>query len=228
MKADEYKKIEEIIGYAFGNVELLGRAFVHSSYAHEHDTESYDRLEFLGDGVLGLVVAEKLYDEGRDEGVMTQQRARIVGTRPLEAAAEELGLERYIRFGEGEKKQPHKHRKVLADVFEAVIGAIYLDGGYAAAAAFVTDKLGDRIGDIIGSSESGNAKGDLQEYCQANGLGIAEYRLTGRSGADHAPSFTVCVYVDGKMIAEGRGGRKKDAERDAAKSALKILTSKRK
>ena len=129
MKADEYKKIEEIIGYAFGNVELLGRAFVHSSYAHEHGTESYDRLEFLGDGVLGLVVAEKLYDEGRDEGVMTQQRARIVGTRPLEAAAEELGLEQYIRFGEGEKKQPHKHRKVLADVFEAVIGAIYLDGG---------------------------------------------------------------------------------------------------
>ncbi len=217
---------EKIIGYAFKDKKLLERAFVHSSYANEHGIESYDRLEFLGDGVLGLVIAERLYSFGDDEGDMTEKRSRIVSKEPLLRAVERLELERFMLFGAGEKRQSHAHRKVVSDLFESIVGAIYLDGGYAAAEEFIVRELRDTIDAVRTSKASGNAKGDLQEYCQSReelkGLKIG-YETVERSGSDHDPRFRVRVSLGGEALAEEIGSSKREAERKAAKSALKIL-----
>lgn len=217
------KNIENILGYAFGNKALLERAFVHSSYANEHGVESYDRLEFLGDGVLGMVIAERLYYTREDAGEMTEKRARIVSTAPLEDVTEDLGLDGYIVYGEGERKFRHARRKVLADVYEAIVGAIYLDGGFDDAKAFVLRSLGDRIDKIIDSRDSGNSKGDFQEYCQAHGITEVRYVQTDVSGSRHEPIYRMAVEINGRIYAEGEGARKKDAEREAARKALEIL-----
>lgn len=216
-------KIEEIIGYAFKDKTLLERAFIHSSYANERGEQSYERLEFLGDGVLGMIVAEKLYGTESNEGDMTEKRARIVSSAPLENATQVLGIGQYIKFGAGESKQSHTRRKVLADLYEAITGAIYLDGGYEEARSFVFRTLGNLIEETIKRPFDGNSKGELQEYCQAKKLGAIDYPLISRGGKPHEPSFTVGVTVGGKKYAEGKGCRIKDAEREAAKIALEIL-----
>lgn len=221
------KEIEEIIGYAFKDKQLLERAFIHSSYANEHGIGSYERLEFLGDGVLGLIVAEKLYGTDDDEGDMTEKRARIVSSEPLEAATEKLNIGQYMLFGTGESRQSHARRKVLADLFEAVTGAVYLDGGYEAARDFVFRALGERIDAALKCADAGNSKGDLQEYCQAEKLGAVEYELLEKGGKPHEPIFAVCVKIDGKKYGEGKGCRIKDAEREAAKNTLEILRGQR-
>lgn len=223
MKTTDINNIEKIIGYAFKDTKLLERAFVHSSYANEKGVESYDRMEFLGDGVLGLIIAEMLYFKGEDEGNMTEKRSRIVSTKPLEESIETLGLEQFMLFGAGEKKQRHTHRKVLADLFEAIIGAIYLDGGYDHAKKFVLTHLGERISETFKSHKSENPKGDLQEYCQGKKLGKVQYKLISTSGRAHDLFFTVEVCVDGKPLAQGEGKRKKEAESMAATKALKII-----
>lgn len=225
------RETEKIIGYAFKDKTLLERAFTHSSYAHEHGVESYDRLEFLGDCVLGLVIAERLYSLGETEGEMTEKRARIVSREPLERVIDNLGLEKYLRFGAGEQKQSHVHRKVLSDLFEAIVGGIYLDGGYNEASGFILRTLRSTIDDICKSATSGNEKGDLQEYCQGRGdlkNRKIRYDTIGKSGSDHDPLFNVRVFVGEDMLAEGTGKSKRDAERQAAKSALKILRERRK
>ena len=220
-------EIEKIIGYAFKDKTLLERAFIHSSYANERGVESYERLEFLGDGVLGLIVAEKLYGTDNDEGDMTEKRARIVSSEPLENATDALGIGGFMMFGAGESRQTHTRRKVYADLFEAVTGAIYLDGGYADAKSFVFRALGDRIDETMKCGDAGNSKGDLQEYCQAEKLGDVEYELIERGGKPHEPVFSVCVKIGGKKYGEGKGCRIKDAEREAAKNTLEILRDRR-
>lgn len=217
-------KIENIIGYAFKDKTLLERAFIHSSYANEHNIESYDRLEFLGDGVLGLIVAESLYFVGENEGDMTVKRSLIVSSRPLEDCITELGLDKFLIFGEGESKQVHAHRKVLSDVYEAILGAIYLDGGLNSARKFVTATLGERITEVLQKEETQNYKGELQEYCQAHRLGDVRYYTVDCKGPDHAPQFTVEVSIGGKVYAKNTGLSTKEAQRSAAKSALEILT----
>lgn len=214
---------EKIIGYAFKNKDLLERAFVHSSYANEHRVPSYERLEFLGDGVLGLIIAEKLYCASGDEGVMTVRRSLIVSSEPLEDVTEKSGLGDHIKFGNGEKAHDHSDSKVYADVFESVLGAIYLDGGYEEAVRFVDKMLGDRINEVMRAGDSGNGKGELQEYCQFKKMGGIRYETLSESRKNNRPYFTVCVYVGDKRLAEGCGYRKKEAEHDAARSALKIL-----
>lgn len=218
-------EIESIIGYNFKDKSLLERAFIHSSYAYENKTESYERLEFLGDEVLGLIITERLYYTSENEGNMTEKRARIVSTAPLEDAIETTGLSRFILYGVGEKRQQHKHKKVLADVYEAIIGAIYLDGGFEKAKKFVMRTLHDRVDSIIESNDSGNAKGDLQEFCQAHRLGDIKYNLINRGGTPHDPVFTVNVEIKGKIYAKAEGTRIKYAERNAAQKALEILKS---
>lgn len=220
-------EIENIIGYAFKDKTLLERAFVHSSYANERGIESYERLEFLGDGVLDLIVTERLYGTDDDEGAMTEKRARIVSSPPLEDAVEKLGLGKFLKFGEGESRQPHSQRKVLADLFESIVGAIYLDGGYEDAKTFVFAVLGDRIDETVKSRKSDNDKGALQEYCQAERLGDVKYEVLARGGKPHSPQFTIGVTVGGKSYAQGQGCRIKDAEREAAKKALEILRAQR-
>lgn len=218
-------QIEKIIGYAFKNKDLLERAFVHSSFANEKHVPSYERLEFLGDGVLGLIIAEKLYRSTGDEGVMTVRRSLIVSSEPLEDVTEKSGLGEFIKFGNGEKGHDHSESKVYADVFESVLGAVYLDGGYAEAVRFVDKMLGNRITEVMKSGKNTNHKGDLQEYCQSERLGDVKYETTGEEIKNGRPYFTVCVYAGGKRIANGSGYRKKDAEHEAARSALKILKS---
>ena len=211
MKSQTINEIENIIGYAFKNKVLLERAFIHSSYAHEKNVESYDRLEFLGDGVLGLVIAEKLYTCGNDEGDM------------LEELSENLGLNKYILFGAGERKQTHTRRKVLADVVEAIIGGIYLDGGYEKAKDFIYKHLNDRIKEVLFGDVNENPKGALQEYCQARKLGNIEYRVLSKSGTHHEPYFVVGAFLNDKEMSRGEGSRIKEAEKISATKALKKI-----
>ena len=221
MNGKQTEKAEKIIGYAFKNKTLLERAFIHSSYANENNVESYERLEFLGDGVLGLIVAELLYEGSGDEGVMTVRRSRIVSSEPLEDATEKMGLDEFILYGKGERTQDHTDSKVHADVFEAVLGAIYLDGGYESAVAFVTRHLGDAISRAVSSPQI-NHKGLLQEYCQADKLGGVGYTLVSEEERDGRPYFIAQVTAGG-VTATGEGRRKRDAEQEAAKSALEKL-----
>ena len=216
---------EKIIGYAFKDKNLLERAFIHSSFANEHRVPSYERLEFLGDGVLGLIIAEKLYRASGDEGVMTVRRSLIVSSEPLEDVTESSGLGEFIKFGNGEKSHDHSDSKIYADVFESVLGAIYLDGGYNEAVRFVDKMLGERIHEVMSSGKNKNQKGELQEYCQSEKLGPIKYVTAGEETRNNRPYFRVFVYVNGEKIAAGSGYRKKDAEHDAARSALKILKS---
>lgn len=220
-------EIENIIGYAFKNKTLLERAFIHSSYANEHGVESYDRLEFLGDGVLDLIIAEMLYFAGNDEGDMTVKRSLVVSSAPLEECVTDMGLDKFIIYGEGESKQPHRHRKVLSDIYEAVLGAIYLDGELTEARKFVRNTLESRMSEILRKTDMKNYKGELQEYCQANHLGEVTYTTVTRKGPDHAPVFTVEVGIGGKILASAEGTSTKAAQRSAAKTALEILSKDR-
>ncbi len=220
MTEKDISKIENIIGCAFKDKTLLERAFVHSSYANEHDVCSYERLEFLGDGVLGLIVAEMLYKADGDEGVMTVRRSMIVSSEPLEDATVAAGLSEFVLYGNGERNNDHSDSKVLADVFEAVLGAVYLDTGYEKAAELVERFLGDRIREVMTSGKR-NYKGELQEYCQAHKLKLAEYGVT-ESERDGRPHFAATVRAAG-VTARGEGRRKRDAEQEAAKYALEKL-----
>ena len=222
MTENEINKVEQLIGYAFTHKSLLERAFVHASYANEHGIPSYERLEFLGDGVLGLIIAELLYKTGGDEGVMTVRRSMIVSSDPLEDATRRAGLDHFILYGNGERANDHSDSKVLADVFEAVLGAIYLDGGYKAASDFVCRLLGERINEVAFGSDSINYKGRLQEYCRAHKLGDVVYELLCETDKNGRPYFCSRVTAGG-VTAEGEGRRKKDSEKNAAKYALEKL-----
>lgn len=226
MKTESVANIEKIIGYAFKDKKLLERAFIHSSYVYEHGGESYDRLEFLGDSVLELIVAERLYAFGETEGEMTARRARIVSSRPLEECVVELGLNAYLVFGAGESRQEHTRSKVLSDLYEAILGAIYLDGGLREAQRFVSDTLGERIAEIVQSADVGNSKGELQEYCQARKWGMPVYAVSRSGGKEHCPTFFAEVSIDGKAVGSGSGAKKREAEQNAAKSALEKLPRK--
>lgn len=215
------EKAEKIIGYAFKEKALLERAFVHASYANEKGVPSYEKLEFLGDGVLGLIVAEMLYNENDDEGIMTVKRSMIVSTEPLEDATLDSGLDAFIKYGNGESRQNHSDSKVLADVFESLLGAIYLDGGYEEAVKFVKKFLECKIKEVFSADTQVNYKGRLQEYCQARRIGLALYTTTeeSRAGKPYFISLVKC----GGITASGEGKRKRDAEQNAAKSAFEKL-----
>ena len=213
MTEKDISKIENIIGCAFKDKTLLERAFVHSSYANEHDVCSYERLEFLGDGVLGLIVAEMLYKADGDEGVMTVRRSMIVSSEPLEDATVAAGLSEFVLYGNGERNNDHSDSKVLADVFEAVLGAVYLDAGYEKAAEFVERFLGDRIREVMTSGKR-DYNGELQEYCQAHKLTLAEYGVT-ESERDGRPHFTATVTAAG-VTAPSASRRKRAADQEAA------------
>lgn len=213
--------IEKIIGYIFNDKQLLVRAFTHSSYAYENGTESNEQFEFLGDGLLGFVVAEKLLSCGLPEGDMTVKRAAIVSSPPLCRVMEGSGLAQLIKFGQGETGKDHTGKKVHADAFEALVGAVYLDGGLDNARQVIFRLLGDEVDAALsGGGRENNYKGDLQEYVQKHKLGDIEYVQLGCSGDDHAPEFKAGVKLDGRIIGEGRGKKLKDAEQQAAKAAM--------
>ncbi|MBQ5810724.1 MAG: ribonuclease III [Clostridia bacterium] len=217
-------EFEKKINYKFKNIALLQRALTHSSYANEckDGRASNERLEFLGDSVLSIVVSDHIFRSftNRPEGELTKLRANLVCERSLAAYAREIDLGEYLMLGRGEKLTGgDKRDSILSDAFEAVIAAIYLDGGLEAAAEHIMRFVSADLSDGVAGSFV-DYKTLLQEKVQRSREGRVEYILVKEEGPDHMKSFTVQAVVDGKVVGEGVGQNKKKAEQLAAKQAL--------
>ena len=211
-------EIENIIGYAFRNKALLSACFTHSSYANTHGEKSNERLEFLGDAVLGFLVAERLYlRSSENEGRMTQLRQKLVAEKPLKECIERAGLHKYMLFAGGCGAAPGA--KAVSSLFEALVAGIYLDGGMDEAEKFVLKYLAPLVAQ---EGKQHNYKGELQEFLQGRGLAMTAYAVVKTEGAAHAPRFTVRA-DGGGMCAYGEGGSKAEAEKAAAKALLDKL-----
>ena len=220
-------KLEEKIGHHFKDKRLLLTALTHSSYANERhgEAECYERLEFLGDSILGFVTADFLFhhEPRLPEGRMTRLRAELVCEASLHSIATELGIGEYMRLGKGEECTGGRQRiSILADMVEAIIAALYLDAGLSQARRFITDKLLSRA-DIDGEHRFVDYKTELQELVQKESGSVISYELTGETGPDHDKLFTFTVRVNGALAGEGSGRTKKEAEQMAAKRALEGL-----
>jgi ribonuclease-3 len=226
---DKSKEVTGIVakrlGYEFVDPGLLLKALTHKSFANEQLTKGEDnqRLEFLGDAVLGLVVAEELMDRlpGAPEGQLTPKRAAIVNEIRLAELAAKINLGTIIRLGRGEEKNNGRDRSsILADAVEAVIGAIYLDGGFSAAKQVVINWLGSALDNVAKDDFLGDPKTLLQEKFQSLNTEAPIYRVVNEEGPDHDKIFEVEISLGDTVLARGRGKSKKDAEKDAAKRAL--------
>ena len=217
--------METALGYAFKDKGLLLEALTHKSYHSENPVEAptyNERLEFLGDSVLGLAIAGALFGEGRHtEAGMSKLKSHIVKAGVLGEIAEGLSLGDYLRIGRGEEKTGGRQkRSIIADALEAVIGAVYLDGGFEKARDAVLGLFGERIS----GAEPLDYKSRLQELTQARSGSLPEYRLIETKGKEHKRVFTVEVFIEGKPSGRGTGKNKKEAEKEAAKEALKAAT----
>ena len=218
--------LEQRIGYIFDDISLLEEALTHSSYANEHGLGRLgcnERLEFLGDAVLSAVVAEHLYKNNPDveEGELTKQRAAIVCESALVLFARDIDLGRDMRFGKGELKTHGNERdSILSDCFEAVIAAIYLDGGFEAARKFISRHV---LMEAVGAELSRDYKTELQEVIQQNPEEKLRYVHSGETGPDHDKTFTVEVWLNSNVIATASGHSKKQAEQNAAAEALRLM-----
>ncbi len=215
-------QLEQIIGYQFQHIELLLTALTHTSYANESRTkiEHNERFEFLGDSVLQLVSADYLFHayKGRDEGDLTRIRSTLVSEKALFQFAKEINLGEYVRLGKGESRGGGRERpSILSDAFEALIAAIYLDGGIEQARAFILRFLHD------GKRANVDYKTKLQEIVQQNPEEELHYLLEQETGPDHAKHFVVAVQLNSNCIARGGGRSKKAAEQQAAREALKLM-----
>lgn len=221
------KELEKKLNYTFKNSELLKNALTHSSYANENRAEgisSNERLEFLGDSVLGFVTAKHLYSMQHtlSEGKMTRLRAELVCEQSLHGVALDLDLGRYLRMGHGEEKNGGRTRpSILADAVEAVIAAMFLDGGIAAPESFIERMI--LSPESIEAHHAADYKTELQELIQQKNGQVLTYAPTGESGPDHAKVFSASVSLNGEVIGEGSGRTKKEAEQAAACQALKKL-----
>lgn len=206
---------------------MLIRALTHSSFANENRNkglESNERLEFLGDSVLGMVVAEALFIRCPDmpEGKMTRLRAQLVCEESLHRVAVELNLGERMRLGKGEEQSGGRERvSILADAVEAIIAAMYLDGGISAARDFIEKYILSDLEDVF--ERVTDNKTELQELIQRKSGQVLSYVHTGESGPDHDKTFTFQVTLNGETIGEGSGRTKKEAEQAAARTALRLL-----
>lgn len=221
----DFSLLEERIGYKFKDISLLENAMTHSSYANEkhNSRECNERLEFLGDSVLGVITAEYFYHNLNHlpEGEMTKKRAACACEKSLFSFAKEIDLGEYLLLGKGEERTGGRKRaSVLADAFEALIAAIYLDGGLDEARRFVLDfvkKAADQ------QMKFRDYKTELQEIIQKNPLEHLSYVLVGESGPDHDKRFEVEVNLNSNVVGYGVGRSKKLAEQQAAKQALELM-----
>jgi len=229
MEPQQLKSVAAAIGVRFRDLELLKLSLIHSSYINEHPLEapvSNERLEYLGDALLGMAVANRLYQDHPEmpEGDLTAARAAIVCGECLREAAADLGLGDFLFLGQGEEQSGGRSKPSnLAAGLEALVGAVYLDQGYAEAEAFGLRILKKQIDRIGIQSVPRDAKSTLQEAMQAEGRGTPTYNLLDETGPGHARTFTIEVLVAGESLGEGRGQRKSDAEQEAAKVALERL-----
>lgn len=213
------------LGVTFTDLDLLITAFTHRSYVNEHKktvTTHNERLEFLGDAVLELVVTDYLYNKFDDpEGTLTNWRSALVRTESISEAATTCELEPLLRLSRGEKRGTDRARsQILANAYEAVIGALYLDGGYDAANVFIHNTLIVTFADILKSGSWQDPKSSLQEAVQSKVGFTPIYKVLSEEGPDHDKVFTVGVYVDGKLQGKGTGPSKQSAQVSAAHSAL--------
>lgn len=221
--------LEDKLGYFFENKDLLAEALTHKSYYHENRAKSpayNERLEFLGDSVIGLVVVEYLFllEEKYDESVLAKMKSYLVCEGILADIAVSLSLGRYILLGKGEDSTGGRIKKsILSDALEAVIGAVYLDGGFVKAREIVRAFFKERIGRVIEEGELYDYKTELQEKTQLLYGTLPEYRVVEERGMEHKRVFTVAVFLDGRELGVASGKRKKEAEALAAKEALEKL-----
>jgi ribonuclease-3 len=224
----DFNALQERLGYTFRESSLLRLALTHPSVAHEQEgtVQHNQRLEFLGDAVLGLVLTRELYQRFPDfgEGPLTKARAEMVNQRSLAEQARRLAIGECLIMSRGEIAHGGPERaSALADAFEAVIGAIFMDGGFEAAQAFVLQCFRDSFGEFTAPPNLSNPKGELQEMLQSRSGEAPRYEMMSASGPDHDRSFECAVLHEGRELARGRGKSKRAAEGQAALAALQAL-----
>lgn len=222
-------KIEEALRLHFLHEQLLIQAFVHKSFLNEYAhvcPASYERLEFLGDSVLNMAVSEYLfrtYPE-RDEGALSQMKSQCVNQKSLAQTMSQFGINSYLMSGKGERiHRLYDQEAILADLYEALLGALFLDQGWEAVKSFILTSHLTRC--TMGSMLSENPKAALQEWCLKHKLGLPKYTIVKEEGPQHDPTFTVSVLIQDKSIFEGSGRTKRQAESVAAKGAFITITS---
>jgi ribonuclease-3 len=220
-------ELEKTIDYSFKNKMLLKTALTHSSYANENKIDYYnERLEFLGDSVLGIVVSDHLFvnNPNLPEGKLTKTRARIVCEASLEKTSKSIELGEYLFLGKGEELTGGRTRtSILADAFEALIAAIYLDSGFEQARYFILCQMKSIIDEAVNGKLFIDYKTHLQELIQKRCSGRLNYQIYREEGPDHAKIFFCSVTVNGTEIGKGKGNNKKEAEQEAAQTALAEL-----
>jgi len=225
----DFEALEKKIGYSFGSKALLDEALTHKSYYHENRSKasSYsERLEFLGDSVIGLVVVEYLFllPERHSESVLAKMKSYLVCESVLADIAASVSLGKHILLGKGEESTGGRIKKsILSDALEAVVGAVYIDGGFAKAREIVLAFFKERIDRVIREGELYDYKTELQEKTQLLRGTLPEYRVIKEQGMEHKRVFTVAVFLDGRELGVASGKRKKEAEALAAKEALEKL-----
>jgi ribonuclease III len=217
-------QIEAKIGHSFQDKSLLSLAFVHRSYINENQdaSEHNERLEYLGDSILGFLIAEYLYRylPNTPEGELSYLRSRLVEASSCVVYVQKLDLEKYLLLGKGEQMNDGRGREsILADLFESLIGAIYLDGGMEASRRFLFKNFSKEIEEILKTPVC-NWKAQLQDYCQKKYRHPPIYKVTSESGPDHLKTFTISVVINNEEVGHGQGPSKKEAQQAAAKDAF--------
>ena len=221
----DYEELQRVLGYSFRDPQLLRLALTHPSVGHEQGSpvHSNQRLEFLGDAVLQLVLTGELYEKypGFGEGPLTKARANLVNRRSLAEHARELGVGRHLILSRGEETHGGRERpSALADTFEALLGAIFLDGGFDAAREFILREFRAAFSELPFLPILENPKGELQELLQTTSAEAPQYQVESMKGPDHDRVFECTVHHRGAELARGRGKSKKAAESEAALAAL--------
>lgn len=224
----DFDNLEKLLGYKFNNRELLIEALTHKSYSHEHKLiRNYERLEFLGDAVLQLIVTEYLVAKYKDydEGLLSKFRGYFVSEDFLSEISRDIVIGAYILLGKGEESSGGKNKNsLLCDIFESLVAAIYLDGGYNSARSVVIILCSEKIDEIIREDKFVDGKTELQKYAQKFYETLPEYVVIQETGPEHDKMFVVQVSLKGRILAKGKGKSKKKAEQEAAKKALSIIS----
>lgn len=224
------KDLAKALDIKFKDLSILENALIHRSFLNEHRTwklESNERLEFLGDAVLELIVTDNLFHNySNEEGELTNWRASLVNAESLAPVAEEIHLEKFLFVGRGEQKNRRSKLNIMADALEALIGAIYLDQGLAESEVFIDKYIISKLPNILANQLFVDAKTALQERAQREWKITPDYQVIQEGGPDHNKWFEIGVYINKKLMGKGRGSSKQKAEKEAAKSALDKLEKK--